>query len=207
MIKAVLFDIDGVLIDSFDAGFIFFQDVLTALGQPTPTKSRYKGAFHLPLAQAVRYLAKAELTEELERLHEIVEKVPYHTELISEPLHLKEVLQVLQKSYTLAVVTNRNKDGLEKRYFAFFDTEKYFSASVCIDDVTHPKPHPESLLLAAKRLRVKPEECVYVGDSHSDVEAGKAAGMKTVLYGGKKHGDADRHIRSFKSLPKAIAKL
>ncbi len=207
MIRAVLFDIDGVLLDSFEAGFLFFGDILAAIGYPRPTRGAYTNAFHLPLTLALKHLAKAELTEELEHLHEILENVSYHTELLSQPPHCQEVLEALYKKYKLGIITSRNRDGLSKRYFPFAKTEKYFSVTVTIDDVTHHKPHPEPLLLAAKKLGVTPSECVYIGDSHTDIEAGRAAGMKTILYGGKKNKDADKHTTLFKKIPDIIATL
>ncbi len=207
MIKGVIFDIDGVLLDSFEAGLHFFGDVLVKMGHSKPTRAQYKTVFHLPLEQALKSLAKSELTEELERLHEIVDNVSYRTELLSEPLHMRETLDILSTQYKLAIVTSRNKQGLHRRYFPSAHTEKYFPVRVTREDVTHYKPHPEPLLLAAKRLRLKPSECVYIGDSHTDVDAGRSAGMKTILYGGKKHGDADVHTRTFKNLPHLIASL
>ncbi len=48
------------------------------------------------------------------------------------------------------------------------------------DTTPHPKPHPEPLLHAARLARVTPERCLYVGDDHRDVQAGRAAGMITV---------------------------
>lgn len=56
---------------------------------------------------------------------------------------------------------------------------------VCGDDVKEPKPHPASLLLACQQAKVLPQNCWYVGDAERDIQAGKAAGMKTVvaLYG------------------------
>ena len=207
MIKAVLFDIDGVLLDSFDAGLRLFQDMLTYMGYPKPTRSEFKKVFHLPLIPVLKHFTKSELTEELERLHEIVEKVPYHAELLSEPPHTKETLKELSKKYALGIITSRNKEGLSKRYFPYSHTQEYFSVFVTVEDVKHHKPHPEPLLLAAKRLKLKPSECVYVGDSHTDIEAGEAAGMKTILYGGKRHADAAAHTRSFEKLPALVASL
>jgi len=51
---------------------------------------------------------------------------------------------------------------------------------ICPDDVTTPKPNPESLLLAAKRLNLAPEECWYVGDHIRDIEASHAANMPAI---------------------------
>ena len=205
-IKAVLFDVDGVLVDSFTANQMFLGDIVERLGHPRPTMRAYRSAFHLPLRQAVLHLSRAERTEELERLSEVVATVPYRADLLSEPPRAKETLKALRARYALGIITSRSKDGLNKRYFPFSKTRKYFSACVTVEEVTHHKPHPEPLLLAAKRLRVKPEACVYIGDSHTDVEAGRAAGMKTILYGGKKNAAADAHTRFFRNLPKIIAR-
>jgi phosphoglycolate phosphatase len=49
------------------------------------------------------------------------------------------------------------------------------------DDAPKPKPSPETLLLACKHVGTKPESCMYVGDAERDIQAGKAAGMKTVV--------------------------
>jgi phosphoglycolate phosphatase len=48
------------------------------------------------------------------------------------------------------------------------------------DDVTHPKPHPESLILACKRLNCPPDRSVFIGDHRRDIEAGNAAGCATI---------------------------
>jgi len=55
------------------------------------------------------------------------------------------------------------------------------STLICGDTVTHAKPHPAPLLEAAARLQFAPAECVYVGDDRRDVEAGRAAAMTTVV--------------------------
>ena len=53
------------------------------------------------------------------------------------------------------------------------------------DDALRPKPYPDTLLLACEQAGVNPQECWYVGDAERDIQAGKAAGMQTVvaLYG------------------------
>jgi HAD superfamily hydrolase (TIGR01509 family) len=56
-----------------------------------------------------------------------------------------------------------------------------FATIVTRDDVVNPKPHPEPYLTAAKRLGVKPENCLAVEDSHSGVRAAHAAGMQTIM--------------------------
>ena len=53
-------------------------------------------------------------------------------------------------------------------------------ALVCGDTTPHPKPHPAPLLEAARRLGLEPSDCIYVGDDERDIRAGRAAGMATV---------------------------
>ena len=62
---------------------------------------------------------------------------------------------------------------------------------VCGDTTPHAKPHPAPLLEAARRLAVAVAECVYVGDDHRDVRAGRAAGMATAVAGWGYLGDGD----------------
>ena len=77
-------------------------------------------------------------------------------------------------------------------------------ALVSGDTTPHAKPHPEPLFEAARRLALPPSECLYVGDDLRDIQAGRAAGMKTVaaLYGYLGQGadvsewDADASISS-----------
>ncbi len=64
-------------------------------------------------------------------------------------------------------------------------------AIVCGDTTAHPKPHPEPLLHAARALGVAPARCVYVGDAARDIEAGRAAGMHTLVASYGYLGDAD----------------
>ncbi|MDP1731367.1 MAG: HAD family phosphatase [Devosia sp.] len=56
-----------------------------------------------------------------------------------------------------------------------------FETIVTRDDVTNPKPHPEPYLTAARRIRVRPEHCLAIEDSHSGVRAAHAAGMQTIM--------------------------
>jgi len=82
------------------------------------------------------------------------------------------------------VVTNKSKRFTEPltRQMPLFATA---GAIVSGDTTPHSKPHPEPLLEAARRIGVAPEACVYVGDDERDMQAGKAAGMRTVaaVYG------------------------
>lgn len=205
-VKAVLFDIDGVLLDSFNANLKYFRNIFARAGYSRPTKKEYRKAFNTTFTEVLEQLAAPKTKEELERLRSIGEAEPYPMRLLKAPREAKNILRLLAKKYKLGIVSGRRRIGVQ-RYFIFAKTKQYFSAIVSCEDSQNHKPHPEPLLLAAKRLKLRPSECVYIGDSHTDIEAGKAAGMKTMLYGGKRNPDADLAAASFKRLPLLIAAL
>jgi len=78
-----------------------------------------------------------------------------------------------------------------------FDIDDYFQAVVTPDDVTQGKPDPEMLLEACRRLEVQPSRTVFVGDTDSDVRAGRAAGCTVIGI----QVDADETIGSIADVP------
>ncbi|MEW6222890.1 MAG: HAD-IIIA family hydrolase [Candidatus Hadarchaeota archaeon] len=97
----------------------------------------------------------------------------------------REVLSELKKrGYKLGLVTDTDgKKGLKRRRLRRMELLEFFGAVVIGgDDTPRPKPSPEPFLLAARKLRARPSECLMVGDKpFTDIRGAKAAGMKTVL--------------------------
>lgn len=208
MIKAVIFDVDGVLIDSFEANLKFYQELLVKAGYKKPTREEYEKLFHATLTDVVKILTGSTDEREIKRVWEMGKNraVRYPDELISTPNDLEKVLNHLKEKYILAIVTSRLTGGF-KKLSHLAKIESFFKTIVYYDDTTNHKPHPDPLLLAAKRLDLKPEECVYIGDAESDVKASKAAGMKVIVYGKVKHEGTDRHTTLFDEIPKLIEEL
>jgi len=207
MVKAVLFDIDGVLLDSLDANVSFFQLLLKTGGYSPPTKEMFMPLNHMTMHGVIETVTHAS-KEEVDRLWEMGRSAavayPYH--LLKVPQAVAEVVKQLHKSYVLGIVTSRVREGI---YAApsLAKLEKYFQATIAYQDTKEHKPHPEPLLLACKKLKVAPDEAVYVGDAASDIMAGKAAGMKTIHYAESCLADADLCTSSFKDLPRMIKSL
>ncbi len=84
------------------------------------------------------------------------------------------------KKMPWGIVTNKPRRFSEPLIRALQLHERV-SCLVCGDDAPHAKPHPDTLLLACKMTGVSPLDCIYVGDAERDVQAGRAAGMKTVV--------------------------
>ena len=94
---------------------------------------------------------------------------------------MAEVLAgIEQRGLRWGVVTNKPA-WLTEPLLAAMQLDKRVACIVSGDTVTPRKPHPKPLLHAAQAAGVEPARCVYVGDAERDVQAGKAAGMQTVV--------------------------
>ena len=208
MIKAVVFDIDGVLLNSFEANLKFFQDLMVKVGYRPPTRKEFPPIFHLSMMDAIKTLTKSTSDEEIKRIWETgrSRKVKYHLELLTMPKRAGEVIETLSKKYSLGIVTSRIKESV---YEApdLAKLQKYFNVAISYQDTINHKPHPEPLLLACQKLNVSPREAVYIGDVENDIVAGKAAGMKVIIFSQNRYKNADANTTQFEKLPEVIKSL
>ncbi len=109
----------------------------------------------------------------------VAEVLPLFDQRVRPHLHrgVRRVLDALRgRGMPMAVVSSRRREPLSWG-LAACGLAPFFRVVVGLEDVSEPKPDPEGLLLAARRLGVAPSRAVYVGDSDVDVEAGRRAGM------------------------------
>ncbi len=207
MIKAIIFDVDGVLIDSFQANLRFHRDLMEYAGYPPPTAEEYAPLFTKHLMENIKILTKLDNEDEIKKIWHIGKNrvVPYPDKLVELNKNVSKTIKILSRKYILAIASGRLNDKTFQipRLNKF---KKYFKTAVWYTDTQKHKPHPDPLLLACKRLKVKPNEAVYVGDGISDMQAARAAGMKCIAYPKPLDG-ADACISSFDELPDAILKL
>jgi len=205
MIKAILFDIDGVLLDSRKANIKFFQDLLEKAGYKRPADKDVSRIFHMTMWDTIKLLSKEKSEEKIKKAWQLGCKMKYPMKLLRMPRHSKEAIKILKKSYKLGIVTSRIRRGID-RFFQFSKLRRYFDVTVSFEDYTKPKPNPESLLVALKKLKMNSDEAVYIGDSESDIKAAKAAKMKIIIYPKRLNG-ADSVLRNFKNLPSIVERL
>lgn len=206
MIKAVIFDIDGVLIDSLKGNAMLFRDIFRLAGyKKLPTVAHYKKHFHFPAIGYFRIFAKNSDEKEITRLMKLLYENRRNHPLKIMPGSLK-VIKQMSKKYKLALVTSRTRGGVE-HYLETSLAHGHFAATVHLGMYQNPKPHPEPLLLACKRLKVKPEHAVYVGDAHTDIEAAKAAGMKAILFPKRRIPGADAYAKEISEIPKIVKEM
>ena len=108
----------------------------------------------------------------------------YDTVFTRSPVLLAGIAELLQaienKGLKWGIVTNKPR-RFTLRLIESMGLHKRAACIVSGDDAPQPKPSPATLLLACERTGVKPENCMYVGDAERDIQAGRAAGMKTVV--------------------------
>jgi len=181
-IKALCFDVDGTLSDTDD---LYVQKAIRFFP---------KFLFRDPEHAARRFVMWAEapgnallgLTDTIGLDDEIVVLINWislHRKMSSKTFQLipgvDAMLARLKGHYPMAVVSARDEKGT-LRFLQQFDLVKYFDVLVTGQSAEHTKPYPDPILFAAKKLNVKPEECLMVGDTTVDMRAGKSAGAQTV---------------------------
>ncbi len=207
MIKAILFDADGVLFDSFEGNLKFFQDLLGKFGHAQPTREEFMPYFGSNMRTIIKDFSKLERDEEIDTIWKAGKDrvVPYPMHLLRSPEGLEEAIKTLNENYTLGVVTSRAGDNV-------FETQELkglmhlFKVVVGYLDTDQHKPHPAPLLFALGKLGLNPDEAIYVGDTPTDVAAARAAGMKVISFGADIPGSSG-FVMSFNDLPEMIKKI
>ncbi|MBU6500359.1 MAG: HAD family hydrolase [Patescibacteria group bacterium] len=205
MIKAVIFDIDGTLLDSFESNFEFYRVLLRASGYEAPTREEFAKLTHATLHDAIRAFTGVSDPDEIKKIwaagYDAASKV-------QDAVLLKgavEAIRELSRRYALAIATNRNAVYV---YEPPLDQLKpYFKTSVSYEDTRNHKPDPEPLLLAATQLGAKPIECVYVGDAEVDFQAARSAGMRFILCGNAALKVADGYATTLQEVPRILKTL
>lgn len=212
-IKAVIFDQDGVLIDSEPIHFLalskFFKEhnehydinihesYFGYSGHNFFTQMREKHGVSLSL----EYMK----TKSRLYIHEFENQIQLMPEVHSS---LKEISDLVPHvglaTGTYRELTNRNLNRLQ--------LENYFKKTVCGDEVINGKPHPEIYLKVADKLEIAPKECLVIEDSPAGIEAAKNAGMSVISYLSQHNHKADlrkadHQIKNLKEIAPFIKKL
>lgn len=197
-IQAVLFDLDGTLIDSAPDLGAAADQMRVARGLPSLPAERYRpmaGAGARGMLGVAFGITPAApdygaLREEFFCNYEArMTQTTYAFDGVAELL-----ADIEARGLLWGIVTNKSSRFTDPltRAMPLFNGAK---AVVSGDTTPHSKPHPAPLFEAASRLGLPPEACIYVGDDERDIVAGRAAGMKTVaaLYGYLGAVDATEH--------------
>lgn len=189
-IQAVLFDMDGVLIDSEPVYLDIIMQMYKEIGAPVSAAEHFESLGckseewwrHILEKYAIdgctpQALAAEEAARTLAYFYDDSQKKQYFP-------HLKQTLRALKEAgYRLAVASASPYPVIEK-VLALGGIDTYFDAAVSSSDpdVKNGKPAPDVFLCAARRLGCAPESCIVVEDSSRGIAAAKAAGMRCLAF-------------------------
>lgn len=179
-VKAVLFDMDGVLVDSLDAWCYTFNDTLRHFGLKTIPRKEFIKDFGAPIEHDVKKYFNGKTVKEVEHAYNLKFKQSMkYLRLFPEAVDALEKLK--RSKVKIGLITNSTR-FIVSAILHHFRLKNYFQAIVTMDDVKRRKPNPEMILKACKILKVKPKNTILVGDTKNDILAGKRAGCVTVGY-------------------------
>ncbi len=179
MCRAIIFDLDGTLVDDVDVHLEAWKRAMEELGMP-PRKEEIE-AYRKAVGKSLRDILEdiyGKIDEEFyKKVRELKNK--YFKELIEnvKPIIDRSVLEVLKKRYKLAVFTSTNSQTARDLLKAI-DVEDLFDVVVTADDVTKAKPDPEGIRVVLDRLGCR--EAIFIGDTIFDEETAKRAGVKFI---------------------------
>lgn len=213
-VQAVLFDLDGTLVDSAPDLALAVERMRAMRGLPPLSLTRYRphasaGARGM-LRIAFGVIPQDDGYEGLKRefLCEYRQCLLHNTVCFDGVAVLLSALE--RAGLPWGIVTNKAQE-LTELVLAGLPILAGAGAVICGDTLPQAKPHPAPLLEAARRLGIAPSECLYVGDDERDIVAGRAAGMFTVVArygylgesGDTSHWAADEEVNS----PAEVLKL
>lgn len=203
MIKLIIFDIDGTIVDAYAAIEKSLNFTLTKLGYPCcVSASRVRRAVGYGDKNFIRRFVRR---NDIEAALAIYRK--HHQSALLKYSHAmpeaKSVLKRLKSGkYKLAVASNR-PGKFSRILLGHLGLKKYFNIIVCARNRDEIKPKPKLLLDIIGKLKVSKSEALYVGDMAIDVKAGRNSGIRTIaIQGGSSYKYELKKAKPFKIISK-----
>jgi len=185
MIKAVLFDFDGVVVQSEPLHMKTFLDVLKKYGVKVDRERWYRefagtGSRHIFDVLTREYGITEQVDELIAKRKQIYEKAVKDGELELTPGIIEFLEKLRKKRIKTAIVSGSDRTNVLTA-LGVFGLEAYFDLIISGSDIKERKPEPGPFLHAAKKLGLQPGECIAIEDSVSGAKSAVAAGMNLVI--------------------------
>lgn len=176
--SGIIFDCDGVMIDSADANRYLYNTILESLGLPRLTPEQERFAFQATFIQALHSLVP-------KKFHDILEeKIPalikYDRDILPKIKLMHGYRAFVEEAATrglrMAIDTNRTDPGIHK-VIEYFCLPNCFKPVISCSVAAAPKPSPAGALAIMDDWSVPPAQILFAGDSEDDKKAAKGAGM------------------------------
>ncbi len=179
MIKHVIFDVDGTILDTQKPTLEALRIVIEEM-QETTLPEDISFIFGYTTEEGLRRLGCTNIQEVAERWVQKLGEQDRSGYVFPEIAELMQELKV--QGYKIGVITNR----LRHEYNFDFDKlaiSEYIDFSVCADDVSLPKPSAEPMLYYLKQMHAKPDEAVFIGDTKADMLCAKQSDVISIVAG------------------------
>ncbi len=212
MLRDLFFDFDGTIADTTQGIIRCTQATLRELGLPASTPERIQATIGLPLRQCFALgtdTPEAQLDEAVAVYRRLFGEIATPCIVLYEGV--AETLGLLyREGYRLSIATSRRGASL-RMLLDRLGIGRFFVELATTEDVVHPKPAPDMVLLLLERLGARAEESLVIGDTVFDLQMGRGAGCRTcgVSYGNQTRSELasaapDRIIDSFSALPDVL---
>ena len=205
MIKAVIFDLDGVIVSTDDCHYEGWKKMADEEGIyfDKTINNRLRGVSRMESLEIILERAEKEYSEE-EKLQLAERKNGYYKEFITKltpadilPGAMNTLEELRANDIKVAIGSSSKNTPVILKQIGLSD---YFDAVSNGNNITNSKPDPEVFLKAADMLGIPYNECMIVEDADAGIEAGNRAGMKTVSVHGAKGADVEIEDLTEKSL-------
>ncbi|WP_417549815.1 HAD family hydrolase [Methylophaga sp.] len=192
MIKAIIFDMDGVIVDSEQIWDDSEKLVFSRYGIEV-TEYDQRATRNMNMRQVSEYWSqKATMPFSLEDaeqnvIEQVCQQIRFRPQAMLGALNLLQEIDRL--NIPIGLATNAPKPVCET-VLQCLEIESYFKSIQTADDVTHTKPHPEIYLKSAENLNVDPQHCLVFEDSPTGVTAAHAAGMHVIYVNALRAADS-----------------
>lgn len=184
-IKAVLFDMDGVLLDSEPLHVVINSEIYKDLNVLIDQDLINEFVGRTSSERWTRIKTKFGLEHTVEQLNDRQWNALIKALLnsgIAPSEGLDTLLSYLKKNSIRATIASASAGSFVEAVIDYLDLRDVMEGATTGDEVVHCKPAPDIFLLAAKKMGISPSECLVIEDSSAGVRAGKSAGMFTVGY-------------------------
>lgn len=203
MIKAIIFDMDGLMIDSERVTFECYQERLKDMNL-TMDEEFYKTLLGKPVKGIYQrfydvYGNDFPIENVIQDVHQLMAE-RFETEGVPVKKGLVELLHYLKdNNYKTIVATSSNRDRVDK-ILAQAKITEFFDDSICGDEVTKGKPNPEVFLKSCQKLGVNVDEAIVLEDSEAGIQASYDANIKVICIPDMKYPEKQYEEKTFKIL-------